>query len=77
MTVWIVILEDRHCDIGVDVYETEDLALSQAATLVRDYDKNQPPDCKMQRADHSNGVVSWTRDDGPTVTVEPKEVERG
>lgn len=37
MKVYLVITEDRHCDVQVDVYATAEAALEQARRIAEEY----------------------------------------
>lgn len=46
MTVWIVILEDRHDDVQVEAFITPNAAIDRAQAIVTQYgytDPDQPP----------------------------------
>ncbi len=43
MNVYLVILEDRHTDVQVEVFATKDAALARASQIVEEYEYT-PPD---------------------------------
>lgn len=72
MTVWLVILEDRHTDVQVEVYGTRADAIERAIAIVDDYDfQPEEPDV-LPDGWEFNATLSC---EGDAVRVEKVEVQ--
>lgn len=78
MTVYLVILEDRHVDVSVTVFASPDAALSHARAVADEYLAGADPD-DDERCINPTPPKGWLFDaslgEGDAIRVEPAEVQ--
>jgi hypothetical protein len=69
--IYVVLIEDRHCDVGVELLATKDYAISRARKLAAEY--GNPEDIKETTVDGLPYIVYSI--EGDSITVLKKNVK--